>query len=267
MTFFGGKVMNVLGVFGHSFRQVFGNWRQTLRISALLLLIMIIGQQWLIESVMQAGASQHQSFEKSLFIVVFNTFILPIPLIIAAVNWHRFILLGERVGWLPRIHLRRDVSYFWRGIVITLCAMAMMVLGAAIVFLFALAAQEIIPNQTAEAVLLAVVGLAFFIALYAFMLRLGVSLPGAAIGGATIRDSWRATRGHWRGFALLTLLAFLVVLPFVAVSMLSIQAPHDLADDMVVVALKLLFAVPTVMLLLSILTTLYGHFVEQRALV
>jgi hypothetical protein len=95
------------------------------------------------------------------------------------------------------------------------------------------------------------------------MLRLSTVLPGYALEpGHRVTEGWEATRGHSQTFFLLALLTGG-----------AIVAIQGLADA-VFAPLPLVFIVITFLLQwvvtmtgISILTTLYGHYVEKRALV
>jgi hypothetical protein len=87
-------------------------------------------------------------------------------------------------------------------------------------------------------------------------------MPGAALdGGAGIGDAWAATKGEWPamlslalGFLLVSILLGLLAAVLAIVPVVGIVA--QLAVNWFIG-----------MLGLSILTTLYGHYIEKRPLV
>ena len=89
--------------------------------------------------------------------------------------------------------------------------------------------------------------------------RLSASLPGAALeNGAGIGDTWRATEGTLGTFLMVTVL--LVVL---GVLLMGVLMLIPVIGFLIYIALQWFLTMFT----LSLLTTVYGHYIEKRELV
>lgn len=194
-----------------------------------------------------------------------GAFVLGVPVMIVvglalgtavAVNWHRFVLLNEPANWLPQIRAGRIFAYILRvlliglglGLIMAVAMMPAALMGAAV--------------GQAGAVLGMVVTVAIFVFGFAAYWRLSASLPGAALdGGASIGDTWRATQGSFGTFLLLTLIlmGFGLLIGLAQVVLMMIP----LLGVLIYIAAQWFFT----MLGLSLLTTIYGYYVEKRDLV
>ncbi len=203
-------------------------------------------------------------------------FAVAAPLILAsivayasiAVNWHRYVLLDEIAqGWQ---RLRID-SLTWRYIgnfilvvlVLVACAIPVGVAFALVGFLAnALLGGEMVALLLVPAVL----------ALYAFAFvagyRLSVKLPAIALGRSdfSMGDAWRATKGNsWRMLGLLIL--FVLCLVLIGVIMLAITYAFGLLGTVglsLAVAIQVMVNWVATILGVTLLTSLYGFFVEGR---
>jgi hypothetical protein len=105
--------------------------------------------------------------------------------------------------------------------------------------------------------------LVFTIPLYAVSLRLGCSLPGAALGNTTtVRQTWTATRSHFLTFCIVGLCITATSLgadQMMTAAGVATETPKGGAIRVTVGALRAI-------LTLSILTTLYAHYVDKRPL-
>lgn len=213
----------------------------------LLLGIALLGASF----AMSGGAAGAMS---GVFGLVF--FVLFVPLATSvAVNWHRHVLLSEPVGWMPTLRWGRIGAYLLRGILVTLLFVASGVVVMLPIGLLTGAHHGPGPLS----VVLGSVALLFLVTVN---WRLGAAMPGAALdGGAGIGDTWAATRGEWPamlalalGFLLVSILLGLLAALLAFVPVLGMIAK---------LALNWFLG----MLGLSILTTLYGHYIEKRPLV
>lgn len=172
-----------------------------------------------------------------------------------AVNWHRHVLLAEPVGWMPTLRWARIGAYLLRGILITLLFAA----SSAVVMLpiGVLTGAQHGPGPLT--VVLGAVAILFLVTVY---WRFGAAMPGAALdGGAGIGDAWAATRGEWTAMLSLALGFLLVsILLGLLAALLAIVPVLGMIANL---ALNWFLG----MLGLSILTTLYGHYIEKRPLV
>jgi hypothetical protein len=170
-----------------------------------------------------------------------------------AVSWHRFILRDE-----PAAGLRLDAGVF-RYAGNTLLILLVMLVPA----LLMLIVMEIAPRPGA------ILGLPVIVLAGGVMIRASIKLPAVALGDKTFsfRDAWRASEGNfWPciGVFLLSagmLFATLLVLT-VAADLLG-RINEDLSLIVLLAAgivLQLFFALFNA----SIMTSLYGFFVERR---
>lgn len=184
------------------------------------------------------------------------------------VAWHRFVLLEEPVAalWTP-VPPMRVLAYFLRMLLLSLVVLPVMALalGIALSPVFLVMGATTGPGEAAPGGMLAifVIGGAVTLVIYGLSLRLSTVLPAAAIGAPLgLRGAWRASAGQGRLFLGV---AIGIVLIGILVAVLSIP--------LVVAGVPLLAAcvqgaIGGVVLLYmaSILTTLYGVFIEGRDL-
>ena len=179
-----------------------------------------------------------------------------------AVAWHRYVLLAEGgAGWIPAFHGGRILGYLGRSILIGLMV--------ACIFLAVTVAIGVFSPPAA-------VALASILSLVVSY-RLGMILPAGAIGKpVTIGEAWTATRGQSATMVLLAILTFLLSLLFQVPALLDggSLTPNDVAAGsagagpagIVGVVYDLVASWILLLVGVSILSTLYGHFIEGRAL-
>ena len=167
------------------------------------------------------------------------------------IAWHRYILLEEMPqGVTPPFHGDRMLAYFGQLVKLFLLAF-----GLSIPFsiIFVMAAQS--------PALLVLVGVIFGMFLIVVFYRLSIVLPAAAIGRSiTLRQAWTDTEG--------SLFAIIVLVIVAGVAQMAVQFVGGLfgAIPGLGFAVNLLISFAIGMLNASILTTLYGHYVEGRDL-
>jgi len=172
-----------------------------------------------------------------------------------AVAWHRYVLLEEMPGGvLPPWHGREMMRYLGRGLMIA--AALFIPLG----ILIYIAILPIIDGGSGSGMLYFLVVLAGLFANYAFY-RLCPMLPAAALGRELgFGQSWAATAPAGAGLMLMIF--------FVWVLSILLNIPGAiLGDNLVGTILRLAASWLMFMINLSIMTTIYGHFVEERDLV
>ncbi|WP_299814703.1 hypothetical protein [uncultured Jannaschia sp.] len=176
-----------------------------------------------------------------------------------AVAWHRRVLLSEDTGGaVPPIHGRRMLGYLGRSIMIGLIVMAVIV--AIMVALGAILPMVAFP-------------LALIVAIVLFY-RFGLILPAGAIGKPiTVGEAWAATKGQSATVVLLAFLTFaasllLQVPAFLDASLSDAPAVEGAVAGPGTISVVYNLVVGWILLLLgvSILSVLYGHFVERRPL-
>ena len=248
--------MKAWAIFVHSIRQVFGNLPQALHVSGLLYLMQMAVTVAL--GVTPAALSPDAEIPPELmFGALLSVLVLLVTTLWIAVAWHRFVLLNERpAGYLPSLAGARLGRYAGRTILIGLVcgALAIVLLIAAGGLFFGLLGKSIMAE------LLTV--MAMIVPAFAVLYRLSASLPGLALDRPTaFADGWVATTGETET---ILILAF-----FTGLIGLVLGAPLALMPTGSLFALLWGGAAGWVQLMVSasILTTLYGHYIEKRPLV
>ena len=240
-------------IFVHSVRLVLNNLDMAFRVSAVLYGVQAANQVALYlnpppESdegfIMPSPEFASQALILGVFAILASLWI--------AVAWHRFVLEGERPrGWLPVWHGRETLGYLGRSILIgLLIGVAIMVATIPVMVLSAM-----MPGLLGV-MSIGLVGLGAYV-----FFRLGPILPACAVGKPlTLGEAWRATKDSDGAVLILALL--------VMAGNVLIQAPSFLGGQGGII--DLVYQVVTgwfaTMIGVSILTTLYGHYVEGRAI-
>jgi hypothetical protein len=255
--------MNGIDVFAHSVRQVFGNLSAALKISAILYLIQFAVSYWFGSQIpefgvggMSPGAMTNIPWGSLLIFYV----VLLITGLWIAVAWHRYILLNEEPSSiLPALRFDRMLAYFGYSLLIGLI---MIPVAFVLSFIVSLLVAPLLMSGGANMFGIVVVGLLIYVPLIVIVYRLSVVLPAAAleenlgIGGAWERT--KGTTGTMLVLAIISALGFLLInLPVFWMSPQSIFVTVWTFGTQWII----------VMVGVSILTTLYGHYVEDRPLV
>ncbi len=169
-----------------------------------------------------------------------------------AVQWHRYVLLGEiQSGVVPHYHGRASRAYLWRSILLGVAGVALFFGLSFLAGLVAAATQStpvaIAANVAAFAGSLAILG------------RVSPILPAAALDERlSFGAAWRATAGG-TGAILVAgiLLALLSSIPAILVA---------LGLGLVAQISNLAFQWLVTLVGLCLMTTFYGHYVEGREL-
>jgi hypothetical protein len=260
-------VMQAVQILRHSIRQVFGNLAEALRISGLLYILQAGVFVWLGFSAMGTPEGQAE-MGMAMMSGDFPWLRLAVALVVSllaslwiAVGWHRYVLVMERPGVTPPFHGELILSYFWGslllGIGVTLVAVVVGMLVGLVLQPFG--GSQLSPNG---AVVVTVLVIVYSVALTLFY-RLSPVLPAAALGqGMSFREAWDRTTGASGTF--LQLGAFTVVMALAAGFIGDL-----LFSTVPILRIAWQFVTTWVFLMvgLSILTTIYGHYVEKRALV
>jgi len=241
-------------IFIHSWRQVMGNLSIAMQISWPVLAVLLVGaflpQDEFVPNI-EAGTSA-AGFGATVFFIAFAALFIYITVTIAvAIAWHRFVLLGISPGQ----GLVRNApiwGYFWRSIVIGLIA----ALPVAIV-------QSVVLSVVGAAagMLSVIIVLVFSVVAITLAVRLSLVLPALAIGKSmTLGESWGRTAPVWGDI----LIAMLCVIAIQSVSLVLRQIGFPAGVPLQIIGALLDWVIT--LLSLSVLTTLYGHLVEGRAL-
>ncbi|CAM3222289.1 hypothetical protein SAMN04488021_13023 [Paracoccus aminovorans] len=171
--------MKILRIPAATLQQVLRRPGQTLRILGLPTLIAILSLILSMVLTAQAGLSSPMAIAVLLGLTGLQQLLLASW---AAVNFHRHVLLGERFGVLPRLHLRETARYALGLLLIVLLCLAILI--PFMLVLVQLAGQSTHPGRVlflARVLPAAVV--------YAMALRLAARCPGWPSAAATARGS------------------------------------------------------------------------------
>ncbi|MFD1344026.1 hypothetical protein [Litorisediminicola beolgyonensis] len=243
-------------IFRHAVRMVFRNFHDALRVSAVLYLVQVAASLW-VETAMPKGARDGDAFEMipvgSLTTALFLGVAAVISSLWIAVAWHRFVLAEEYPsGWLPRWHGDRMFAYFGWGIAISL-----IVLFGAVLMTIPVSVLVMLMPPLAIFMPFA---FTFFAAWFGF--RLSIKLPAVAMGNPLkLSEVWERTSGSTGTFLVLALCTLGAI---VAVSV--IPAVLGTAAPSLAFALGAIANWVVTMVGISILTTLYGVYIEGRRL-
>jgi len=251
-------------IFLHSVRQVIGNMDAALRISGALFLVQVVVSYAMGVSLSGDRAAMEQRMVAGDF--PWLGMILAIAVTLAtgmwiAVAWHRYVLKVEKPTTLiPPFHGDRILGYLGKSILLIIIAIPIALVASFIVgFVFsAFYTTGQMPGMGLGILAGIIVMLPVIVVIY----RMSVILPGSALGQPLgLREAWSKTAGSSGA------IVFLAVLSIVAA--IAIDLPLMLMGS--VPLLGFVWATATawlkMMVGISILTTLYGHFVEGRALV
>nr|WP_245223719.1 hypothetical protein [Ruegeria sp. HKCCSA071] len=240
--------------------MVFGNIKQVLQITvgpALIATIIIVGVFLALGIPLEAlednaGALSPSATAGSAFVfVVVLLAVMSVTMFWIAVSWHRFILLEEYpTGILPTFRFDRILAYFGRFLMLgILMAIAFLPMG------FVMSALS---GGSIGFALVAVYAIFLVVCYY----RLSIILPAAAIGNPiSIGEAWNNTSGVSGAILLLLLVALLFqILVQLALTLLALI-------PVLGVLLTVFFGTLILPLInVSILTTMYGVFIEKRQL-
>jgi hypothetical protein len=260
-------------IFSQSVLRVFNNLGAAIRVSLVpyLIAVVVIGVLVgsAVMSIMQLGsdpvamqAAFTNNFPWLQFIVAFVVAIVCFTW--TAVAWHRYILLDETPGWLPPFNGGRIWAYILRTILV-----ALILIPVAIIAILVLGiVGGIIGGAIGQANQALGVGIAFVFVAAAYVVaivvayRLYASLPGAAIdNGAGIGDAWRATAATWGTMLMLAIITVVIsLLVSFVIGWVTGLAPT------VGVVLQLVYSWIAGLVGVSIVTTLYGYYVEKRSI-
>jgi hypothetical protein len=241
-------------IFLHSIGLVFNQMGGALRISGVLYLIYV-----LVFLIALPLADVDAKITWQSIVALFLTILIYIWI---AVAWHRFILIDERPGGpVPLLNGERMLAYLGRTLQTAIIVGAAAILGiGGSVFIFAFVTM--IPTIGP---IISLIGMLVVLALILLIgYRLAPLLPGAAIGRPVrIGEAWAATRGATGPILVVAIASALgaMVIDFPAQLLLHVQGGPMLSSAWLFVTnwVKLMVGV-------SILTTIYGVYVEKRVL-
>lgn len=259
-------------IFTHSVRMITNNLSVALRIALVPTLLAVcanslsnyffygkfipdfIGN----EEMINAGLS---AMFGSIFLLV--SIILPLWVV---VGWHRYVLLNETpTGYFSSWNGTELVGYFWRIILIHIIAII-----SFIPFLFLIALVFILGGDSLSGVHEFLRAFGMFLNIFLFcvlfmivLLRVSLILPAAAIGkNLKIKQAWEKTKS-----ASLTIFgAYLLLLLCMLIALLLFSASMIILPSLFIIILSICFQIFFTLLSASLLTTLYGYYIEGRDL-
>lgn len=242
-------------IFRHSFNLVIANLEQAFRLSLALYLVQsgftIYSFLNPPETIDFQGTAVPMMDPATILVSMILGLCAVVASLWIAVAWHRFALTGEEAqGWLPSFHGSEIMGYLGRSIMIGMLVVLGVVVASLPVGLISIGLPVL-----AGAMSLALIGFAAYL-----FFRLGVMLPAAAMGEKlTLTEAWDATKGE--SGTILTLALIVVGASIV------IQLPSWFNEDptsIINVVYSLVVNWFATIIGISVLTTLYGHFVEKR---
>ena len=249
-------------IFAHSLRMVFGNLPQVLQIvlgPAVIGTVVVIGLFLVsgipVEAFDDGATGLRPEVNPASFILflILLAIVMLVTMGWIAVAWHRFILLEEYPsGLLPTFRFDRILAYFGRGLMLII----LFVIGYLPMLVMIGMLGE---GAIAVSIFLTIVYIVFLTVCF---YRLSIILPAAAIGRPiTLGDAWSNTQGTWGAILVLVLVSilfqFLVQLAGGVLSMIPVLG----------VLIAVFFGMVILpMINVSILTTIYGVFIEKREL-
>jgi hypothetical protein len=259
------RLLPVIDAFAHALRSTSNNfgfaWHVSWPWMAVLLPVLLAGNIFIF---MKTGGDPERMGTGEFIVVLITTLLNALAFASIAVNWHRYVLLDEVPKGAERLRLDNTVwRYFGNTILIFLILFVVgLVIGAVLGFLAAflgLFGQFVF--------IVGIVALALF-SISAFY-RFGIKLPGVALYRRDfgLADAWRSTTGNsWRilGLALLYFLTAIAVGLALWLVLLVIGKIGGTAALALLVAIQMVVSWVMTILGVTLLTSLYGFFVESR---
>ena len=256
--------MKGLEILLHSVRQVFGNLNGALKVSAAPYAIQVIVGLLIGGSAasmgMGAGMPSGGMMAGMGFAGLVTLIVVLVTSLWMAVAWHRYILLSEHpTGYVPSFMPDRILAYFLRslgyGILLILIAMVLgLVMGLIL---------SPVVNSDSVVLFMILMSILVYLPIVILSFRLTAALPGAALGAGTdFMAGWQATEGATVDIAVLSVFVVGAHLFLGLIDFYLLSGVWVLSFVWNIVVGWLL-----VMVGISILTTIYGHYVEKRPLV
>lgn len=257
-------------IFIHAVRMVFGNIGVALRIVGVLVAIQLVllfmaGRAYFASGMgnfAEMGSTEMMtSMQGAGYVFLLSVLQLIFSLWIA-VAWHRYILLEEQPGaFMPRWNGAAIWEYFKAGfvlaIIVIIAVIPMMLIGGILLFPMIMANPD---DPSMLAGLLAMLIIYLPAAYIAY--RISPILPSASVGTRmTVKDAWSATSSSGASFVILAVVS--VIAGWLLNMPASILARGALPLGLIWVAVA---QTVSVLVGISILTTIYGHYVQKRDL-
>lgn len=246
-------------IFQHSVRQVFGNIGAALRVSAVLYMVQIAALLAFTGKTFLASEAEKQRLMEAgqvpwLGLAAFMAVAVVCGLWIA-VGWHRFVLTNEQPGLLPTFHGGRMWGYFWTAILLTLLSCLPIVGLIFVEIVMAMMGTAFVKFAVVFPIISMVV-----VTVVGF--RLLTVLPGVALrADVGALSGWDATKGQTG-----TILLLVIIWSIFQIAGEAVMSLLFAANGAAGIVWAVLWFWAQTMIGLSIMTTLYGHYVEDRPL-
>lgn len=245
-------------IFLHAARMVLGNWKEALQLALLpaLLVVVVISSLGGVAILDPSFDPAQDSLALAFGQLIVNFVIMSLVICWVGVNWHRFVLLEEYPSsWIPPIRFKEMLSYIWKGLIlIGVGILAMLPVQVVIGLLAAL-------TGGASAVSLFILIAAVLVLSVGFY-RLAVILPSAAIGqNLSLGKAWSDTKEASADILVVIVASFMVQVAIQLFVMMIGGISPVLGTGVSVFASIVLSLIN-----ISVLTALYGHYVEGRPL-
>ena len=260
--------------------MIFGNFGQALRVSVgpYFVGIVIAGIAFMLSGLPFASGFDPMASAFSPGAILLPFLLIPMILFITAwvaVSWHRFILLEEYAGILPAVSGRPIWPYVGKsillGLIIILIAIPLFLIFGTLIagvaqpepgeISFSADGTPDIPLAflIQASLVPALVG----IPLYYVILRIGIALVGTALAKPLgFGEAWRATaKVGGMIFGVTIIMTLINLVPGWLI--FSVQSISPVFASILNMCLTWL----SMMLGISILTTIYGHVIEERPLI
>jgi hypothetical protein len=252
-------------IFLHSVRQVTGNLEGALKVSALpyalqaLISLLLVGGAGTMAAGMGPGNPRAELMADSSLGMLLALVVSVVAGLWIAVAWHRYVLLNEQPqSYVPAWNGERMLSYFLRS----LGYGALLIIGGAVLgAIIGIVLQGVAGFSVVLFLILIAALVQIPVAIVGF--RLTAALPGAALGDEQeFLAGWKATAGHTADIAVLSVLAIGAHLAIALIGWLIFSHFWIL-----MIVWQLLTGWVVMMVGVSVLTTLYGHYLQGRPLV
>jgi len=249
-----------VSLFVHSVRLVLGDWRNALKITGLLYLIYAVPA--LLFALLFPTPVQPEQAMAALgsggLLGIITAILAIVAFVWVAVAWHRYVLLDEMpAGQLPEFNSNRLLSYGGYSLLIGLIGFALSVIVSMVVGIVAIPLLSMVGVFITTALALAAVLIVGY--------QLAPILPSIAIGKPiTLRQAWEATNSANVPIIVLAVLSAIAALVIdIPAIILAMAGP---IGGFLAVLWTLATGWVKMIVGVSILTTLYGHYVEGRAI-
>lgn len=251
-------------IFVHSVKMVLRNFSEALKISLVPVAIGIVvlvayatmaGDSAVMSNVVGNQGTYSTSYDGAYSGSVGGLILMGLVMIFImlwiVVNWHRFVLLEEYPqGWVPPVQGNRIFAYAAAGLLLGLAAV-----------LFMLPVGFIVGMTGGNGIAIAIM-VVFWLVIVVNIYRLSIILPAAAIGRPLgFIEAWEKTMGSFWTIVVLMVTSF--VFQFVIQFVFGFLALIPVIGPILILFPSLL-VLPLINV--SVLTTMYGVFVEGRSL-